>query len=399
MKHFHIIFFFFIILILIYFTCDEQKCIPTIIKILEKDANITVNGKKDYDIQVLDDKFYYMVMKDKEYGIAQSYVLGYWTSKSLFKTLLILMENQEELKKHLNYTFFEFFFIIKSSIMYDNEIIQSLEKINDFSISTELYEKTLDKNMNYSVGLFSDTNDLEMAQMKKMQLIGNKLHLKKDETVLVLDCEHGGLVNYLAKTYNVYVVGITSSYEKLRYSEEKYRENKNVSFQLLQYYNIPQKMKFDKIVVINQLENIHTDEHSPFFRVLSNALKENGMILVECVGSYVNQKITGKRFSKNYKFSSKTIPMYTDLSYTLSNFFQIQDWSNLGKHYSKTYQEWHKNVNTNWNKLNYGPIVQNLWNFYLLGTAASFEKCELHAWQILLTKNCPSTTLKQHCVQ
>jgi len=368
--------------------CDEQKCIPTIIQILEQNANITVNGKKDHDIQVHDSKFYYMVMKDQEYGLAQSYVLGHWTSRNLYKTLIMLMRNKKELKKNLNYTFYEFFFIIKSSIMYDNEIDKSLGDVIDFEIKTELYEKTLDKNMNYSVGLFSNTTELEMAQMKKMQLIGEKLHLRKNEWVLVLDSEYGGLVNYLAMTYNVNVVGITSSYEKLRYSQEKYRENENVSFQLLNYYQIPLKMKFDKMVVINELEKVHKDEHGRFFNVLSDALKDNGILLIECIGCYVNQKITGERFNRKYKFSEIEIPMYNDLSYAISNLFQIQDWNNLGKHYSKTFQEWHKNINKNWNKLKYSPIVQNLWNFYLLGSAVSFEMCELHAWQIVLSKHC-----------
>ena len=60
---------------------ENQK----LIKKLLKTADVNIDGKRDQDIQVLDDRLYDRVMSEGSMGAGESYMDGWWRVKKLDK--------------------------------------------------------------------------------------------------------------------------------------------------------------------------------------------------------------------------------------------------------------------------------------------------------------------------
>lgn len=72
----------------------------------------------------------------------------------------------------------------------------------------------LDPYMQYSCGYWKEAQSLEAAQQAKLDLICRKLELEPGMRVLDIGCGWGGLAEYMARNYQVSVVGVTISAEQ-----------------------------------------------------------------------------------------------------------------------------------------------------------------------------------------
>ena len=216
--------------------------------------DIHINGFDPQDIIVHDDRFYNMVLSSGELGLAESYMYNYWSSNDLYQTLYLLSKNYDNIS-YIDFNFNDFLNMIKYYLFNNQTIEKALVDVQShYDIGNDLYTRMLDKNMQYTCAFFQDTQDLNTAQEQKMDLIGQKLNLKPGDTLLDIGCGWGYLINYLSKKYNVKGVGITLSEEQIKYAEDHFKNNSNVSYQLMDYRNIPKDMKFSKIVSVGMLE-------------------------------------------------------------------------------------------------------------------------------------------------
>ena len=75
----------------------------------------------------------------------------------------------------------------------------------------------LDPYMQYSCGYWKEAQSLEAAQQAKLDLICRKLELEPGMRVLDIGCGWGGLAEYMARNYQVSVVGVTISAEQQKW--------------------------------------------------------------------------------------------------------------------------------------------------------------------------------------
>ena len=81
-----------------------------------------------------------------------------------------------------------------------------------YDVSNEFYALWLDRNLVYSCAYFDDPKEeLDSAQLRKLDYICRKLRLKPGQYLLDIGCGWGGLVKYAAENYGVGVKGITLS--------------------------------------------------------------------------------------------------------------------------------------------------------------------------------------------
>jgi cyclopropane-fatty-acyl-phospholipid synthase len=74
--------------------------------------------------------------------------------------------------------------------------------------------------MQYSCGYWANADNLEKAQIDKMNFIARKLDLKPGMRVLDLGCGWGTVCKYLAQNYGVECIGVTISKEGYLYGKE-----------------------------------------------------------------------------------------------------------------------------------------------------------------------------------
>ena len=99
-----------------------------------------------------------------------------------------------------------------------------------------------------------------------------------------IGCGWGYLINYLSKKYNVKGVGITLSEEQIKYAEDHFKNNSNVSYQLMDYRNIPKDMKFSKIVSVGMLEHVGSKNYKEYFDIVHEHLTDDGIALIHSIG-------------------------------------------------------------------------------------------------------------------
>src|SRR5262245_42153658 len=91
-----------------------------------------------------------------------------------------------------------------------------------YDLSGELYKLFLDADMQYSCAYFERPDmTLEEAQLAKKRHIAAKLQIKPDQTILDIGSGWGGLALYIARNFDVDVLGVTLSTEQHAVATER----------------------------------------------------------------------------------------------------------------------------------------------------------------------------------
>ncbi|MBT7451431.1 MAG: class I SAM-dependent methyltransferase, partial [Rhodospirillaceae bacterium] len=94
-----------------------------------------------------------------------------------------------------------------------------------YDLSSTLYERFLDEDMQYSMAYYKSPNEtLEQAQRDKVDHIAAKLCLKPGMSVLDVGCGWGGLGLALHQRHGVNVTGISLSEEQLKVANRRASE-------------------------------------------------------------------------------------------------------------------------------------------------------------------------------
>jgi cyclopropane-fatty-acyl-phospholipid synthase len=118
--------------------------------------------------------------------------------------------------------------------------------------------------MQYSCGYWAKADNLNDAQVNKMELIAQKLNLKPGMRVLDIGCGWGGLCKYLAQKHGVECVGITVSKEGVKYGETLC-EGLPVDLRLMDYRDLDEE--FDRVVSVGMFEHVGSNNYRTFFEV------------------------------------------------------------------------------------------------------------------------------------
>ena len=139
------------------------------VKNILNQLDIKINGTRDWDIQVHDEKFYSHVLAGGSLALGETYMDGWWSSKAPDRFLTKLLEakiDQKINKFHLILP------ALKSKLLNlqkKSKAFQIGEK--HYDIGNDLYKKMLDKRMIYSCGYWKNAKNLDKAQEAKLDLI------------------------------------------------------------------------------------------------------------------------------------------------------------------------------------------------------------------------------------
>lgn len=168
----------------------------------------------------------------------------------------------------------------------------------------------LDSTMNYTCGYWKDADNLEQAQLAKMNLVAAKLGVKPGMTVLDVGCGFGGMARHLAKNFGATVTAVTISKEQVAYATEVC-QGLPVTVKLMDYRDVAGS--YDRIVSLGCLEHVGPANYKTFFKTLSRCLKEDGLCLVHCMGNYHTVMPHQEPFSAKYVFPGACLPYYKEV--------------------------------------------------------------------------------------
>lgn len=352
---------------------------------LVRPAGIKINGKNPWDITVHNEDFYQRVLSEGSLGVGESYMDGWWDCDQLDELFSRIFKYDIQNKLSINLPLVTL--LIKARIMNLQSKSRALIVAKEhYDLETILFEKTLDKNMQYTCGYWKEAKNLEEAQIAKMHLICKKLGLKPGMKFLDIGSGWGQLVNFAAENYGVKATGITISTEQLRYCKEHYK-NKNVNFILIDYRDMTGS--FDRISTVGMIEHVGYKNYRKFFTIVNRLLTGDGLYLLHTIGAPVTTTI-GEPWLSKYIFPNSLIPSGEQLSKAAEDLFIMEDWHSFGSDYDKTLMAWMHNFDQNWTSLKklYDDHFYRMWRYYLLSCAGCFRSRKgIQLWQIVFSKN------------
>jgi cyclopropane-fatty-acyl-phospholipid synthase len=130
-----------------------------------------------------------------------------------------------------------------------------------YDVGNEFFRLWLDKRMNYTCGIFDDTDDLDEAQFAKLAKLYDYAHVEKHHSVLDIGCGWGANIEYLAKDRGVEDVhGITLS--PAQHAEIMSRDMPGVTTHCVDYLDYEPDRKFDGVISICMIEHVATPEQA-----------------------------------------------------------------------------------------------------------------------------------------
>ena len=253
-----------------------------------------------------------------------------------------------------------------------------------YDVDESVYLAMLGKTMTYTCGYWQGgANNLDEAQIAKLDLVCKKIGLKSGDRVLDIGCGWGSLAKLAAEKYGAEVVGLTVSKNQFQYAKDNYKDLP-IDIRFQDYREINEK--FDQIVSLGMFEHVGVKNYKTYMAVARRCLKGDGLFLLHTIGSNRSVISTDPWISK-YIFPNSLLPSIAQIGQAIENIFVMEDWQNFGADYDKTLMAWHQNFMANW--VNSGQPKDErfvrLWRYYLLSCAGSFRARKNQLWQIILS--------------
>ena len=358
---------------------------PPALERLFAEADIQFNGKRPWDIQVHSKDVYRRILIKGSLGLGESYMDGEWDTEQLDETLRRLIRLAFE-RKHSAWGQFQLF---KSYLKYmltnpQSRTGASKSVRKHYELGADLFEAMLDPTMTYSCAYWKNAATLETAQLAKLELICRKLDLQPGQKLLDIGCGWGSMARYAAEHHGVSVVGITNSPDQVKRARKEC-SGLPVRIELMDYRDL--EGSYDNIVSIGMFEHVGVRNYPCFFRIVDHLLKDNGLFLLQTIGTMRTAHSPDPWIHK-YIFPHGKLPSAKQLTTGLEPYFTLKDWQCFGQDYDRTLMAWWDNYHSAWPNLkdHYDERFYRMWKYYLLYCAGFFRSHYGNLWQLVLAK-------------
>ena len=341
-----------------------------------------VNGPRAWDIEVRDDRFYRAVVLKGSLGLGESYVQGWWSCRDLEELIHRIIRSRLEKKNgYLPSTLF----LALTAFLTNRQTRRKSMRVAEHHYNLgERWFEFVGRYKNYSCGYFNKTDDLDVAQRQKLDLVCRKLNLVAGERLLDIGGGWGEFARYAAENYGVHVTSINIADEQIRFARE-YCAGRSVTVVKCDYRDVTGI--YDKIAAIAVLPHVGHRNYRVFMEVMHRHLAPNGILLIECVGGNVSRTHC-EPWTNKYIFCGGTIPSMQQIGQAVENLFVIEDVHNFAPSYVETLRAWNANFQRAQPRLDAtsDESMRRTFEYYFLTCAAAFRARDLQYWHIVLTK-------------
>ena len=349
-------------------------------------------------IHVLDPAFYPAVAFSGSVGAGASYAEGQWTSDDL-STLIRIMVRNRAVVEGMESGVARLTAPLRAGYHWLRRNTRAGSKQNieaHYDLGNDFFRLFLDDTMTYSCGVFeSPRSTLEEASVAKIDRICRKLDLRPEHHVLEIGTGWGGFARHAAERYGCRVTTTTISPSQHRMAVDRVREaglEDRVDVRLEDYRDLDGR--YDRVVSIEMIEAVGHKFYDEFFRVCSERLKPDGMMLLQAItiqDQFFRQALGEVDFIQRYIFPGSCIPSIEAIGASLTRatdmkMFHLED---IGPHYARTLAAWRDRLGANRESvlaLGYPEHLLRLWDFYFSYCEGGFEERALGTVQVLLTK-------------
>ncbi|KQJ81717.1 uncharacterized protein LOC100842201 isoform X1 [Brachypodium distachyon] len=367
-------------------------------------------------LRVHDPLFYWKVATEADLGLADAYVNGYFSfvdkREGLLNLFLILIANRDTQKSSSSaaskrgwWTPLLLTAGIASAkyflrhVSRKNTVTQTRQNISQhYDLSNDFFSLFLDPSMTYSCAIFKvEDESLEVAQLRKVNLLIDKAKVERDHHVLEIGSGWGCLAMQVVKQTGCKYTGITLSEEQLKYAQMKVKEaglEDRITFLLCDYRQIPILRKYDRIISCEMIEGVGHEFMDDFFGCCESLLAQDGLLVLQFISIPEERYEEYRRssdFIKEYIFPGGCLPSLARITSAMSAASRlcIEQVENIGYHYYPTLVRWRDNFFANKyaiSALGFDDKFIRIWEYYFMYCAAGFKSRTLGNYQIVFSR-------------
>ena len=298
-----------------------------------------------------------------------------------------------------------------------------------------LYEQMLDKNMQYSCAYWGSCHDnsdiidsntislpnvgdnystgavngdassnkgtmtLELAQVKKMEMIVAKMRIKDGMNILDIGCGWGGLAAFIACRYpRSQVYGLSISEEQIRYATRTHCPNYpnlhfiNADYRKPEAITKIKALSIQRCVSVGMLEHVGRHNMREYFETFYDIIDDGGLFLLHSITcqhetAYSDPWLEKHIFPGGWLPSSPRVIQEAE-----AQNFNCEDVHGFGLYYSRTLNAWARNFKGSWPELRkHNPMFfddrfYRKFEYYLNLSEATFLTRQVNLHQFILTK-------------
>jgi len=262
-----------------------------------------------------------------------------------------------------------------------------------YDLPAEFYALWLDPGMVYSCAYFATPEeDLDTAQVRKLDYICRKLRLRPGERLLDIGCGWGGLIMHAAAQYGVEAVGITLSVPQAEVARKRLHEselNNRCRVEVSDYRDMGHDQQYEKMVSIGMFEHVGEELLPEYFRRACSLLRPGGVFLNHGIAYSANYRRRGPSFTDRYVFpDGELLPISTSLRAAELSGFEVRDVESLREHYALTLHHWVRRLEASAEEARRitNDATYRIWRLYMAGAAHGFRTARLNVYQTLLAR-------------
>ncbi|MCJ7520130.1 MAG: class I SAM-dependent methyltransferase, partial [Anaerolineaceae bacterium] len=185
-----------------------------IVRELFESADIQLNGKNPWDIQVHNSHLYYRLLRESSLARGESYMDGWWDCEAIDEFINRALRARLDVKVKGNWKLLS---IAWRAQLLNLQAPSRAYQVGEhhYDLGNDLYCAMLDKRLNYTCGYWKNATTLDEAQEAKLELVCKKIGLKPGMNILELGCGWGSFAKYAAEKYGAHVLGFTVSKEQV----------------------------------------------------------------------------------------------------------------------------------------------------------------------------------------
>jgi cyclopropane-fatty-acyl-phospholipid synthase len=340
--------------------------------------------------------FAWRLVNGGDIGIAEAYLRGEWDTPDLTTFLYLFCVNHELIAAMLGSK--PGMRAVQMVRHWFNRNTRRQARRNiyaHYDIGNSFYKAWLDNTMTYSSALFEDrTNDLSAAQQNKYRRLAEAIDVQPGQKLLEIGCGWGGFAEFVAKTFDVKVVGLTISREQRDFAQARMFEaglNEKVEIRLRDYRD--ERDHYDRIASIEMIEAVGEQFWPKYFAQLRDLLLPGGLAGIQAITIQDKFFDTYRRevdFIQRYIFPGGMLPSLSALrTQAKAAGLEWRADSGFGAHYAMTLAQWRQRFESVWpeiRQMGFDERFRRMWNYYLAYCEVGFSLGRIDLKQLALAR-------------
>ncbi|MEX1219597.1 MAG: cyclopropane-fatty-acyl-phospholipid synthase family protein [Solirubrobacterales bacterium] len=349
------------------------------------------------DVTVHSSRFWTRTLRGST-GMAESYICGEWDCEDLVGLTTLAGQNLDRLDQ-LRRPFHPITGWVQRLGLTMPRTTRSRGKSQiaaHYDLGNELFSLFLDPSMNYSSAVYIKPEDnLEAAQINKMNRIADRLELGPDDHLLEIGTGWGGLAVHLVERTGCRITTTTISREQAALARKRVEDaglNDRIEVIETDYRDL--SGTFDRLVSVEMIEAVGWRDFPTYFNKCSSLLKPGGAMLLQAIviddDAYEMEKAS-RSFISHFIFPGGCLPSVAEINRCLDEGTDMRSIrvDEIGADYARTLSDWRDRfmaVTDRLEALGYDRRFRRMWVLYMCVAEGGFRSGRNDDVQMLLAK-------------